>query len=46
MTEEEYQKLIELTLNMRCLESMLAEAIEILKQVNEVLKELVLKESQ
>ena len=43
MTKEEYQKLIDMTLNLRTIECMLYEMAERLGQVNKVLKELILK---
>ena len=46
MVKEEYQKLIDMTLNLRVAESMLCEATDILKQANKTLKELVLKKEE
>ena len=43
MTKEEYDKLISLTLNLKIAESASAEAADLLKKANEVLKELILK---
>ena len=46
MTKEEYQKLIDMTLNLRTAESMLCEATALLEQANKTLKELVLKKGE
>ena len=43
MTKEEYQKLIDMTLNLRLAESMAVELADLIKKANKTLRELVLK---
>lgn len=46
MTKEEYQKLVELTLEMRILESLSSEIADRFKNANKILRELLLKENE
>ena len=46
MTREEYQKLLDITLKLRTVESILCEAVGLLEQANKTLRELVLKKEE
>ncbi len=46
MTDEEYRKLVDLTIKFRLAENDLVESLEKIKKANEVLRELLLKEGQ
>ncbi len=46
MTDEEYNKLMNVMLKMRTAESILAEAVEELRRANDVIRELILKQGE